>query len=255
MTQKDLGSEAHRIQQLRAVTCNQPAYNRCWVAKNPHEETRMTIYFISLEDSATVDKVLAFLEPYAPYTLGLIGNIVNSRPELVKAVKVYTSFEVDFSGTSQPHPTSTSPGDTRPSSGRVSPSPPVLFSIVILQPREQARFFCSADLKSSEPATPEEEAHVQEFFKEVIPVVAAFPLDNVDGPTPEYDINPVGVGGRGYHIGKVHEKWAPCLDPITTLRSGPLVCLIRPPPPTPPLSHQGASPPSTGQHDDENPDR
>ena len=86
---------------------------------------------------------------------------------------------------------------------------------------------CSADLKSLEPATPEEEAHVHGFFKEVVPVIAAFPLDNEDEPTPEYDISPVGVKAAGYHIGRVHE-WAPCLDPVTTRRSGSLVRFIRP---------------------------
>jgi hypothetical protein len=56
-----------------------------------------------------------------------------------------------------------------------------------------------ADLKGPEPATrPEEEAHVQEFFKEVIPIVAAFRPDNGDGPTPEFDISPVEAKGRGY---------------------------------------------------------
>jgi hypothetical protein len=49
----------------------------------------MPIYFTSLEDPTAVDNVLAFLEPYVPYTLGLIRNIVNSRPELVKAIKFY----------------------------------------------------------------------------------------------------------------------------------------------------------------------
>jgi hypothetical protein len=49
----------------------------------------MAIYFTSLEDPTLIDNVLAFLEPYVPYTLGLIGNIVNSRPELVKAIKFY----------------------------------------------------------------------------------------------------------------------------------------------------------------------
>jgi hypothetical protein len=183
----------------------------------------MPIYFTSLEDSATVDNVLAFLEPYVPYTLGLIGNIVNSRPELVRAIRVYTSFEFDFSEPIQRPP-------TIPNSNKAPSCIPALFSIIALQPREQARFFCSAELKSSEPATPEEEAHVQAFFKEVIPIVAAFTPDNKDGPTLEYDIGPVGVKGRGYHIGRTHEKWAPCLDPITIQRSGPLVCLIRPPP-------------------------
>lgn len=205
---------------------------------------RMPIYFTSLEEPTTTDNVLAFLEPYAPYTLGLIGNIVNSRPELVKTIKIYTSFDVDFSKAQvQPWCTPISPTNA---CSKV-PSPPVLFSIIALQPREQARFFCSADLKSSEPATPEEEAHVQEFFKEVIPVIAAFPPDNEDGPTPEYDINPVGIKGRGYHIGRVHEKWAPCLDPITIQRSGPLVCLIRPPPPPlpPPQDESPSSIPST----------
>ena len=178
----------------------------------------MPIYFTSLEDPATVDNVLAFLEPYVPHSLGMIGNIVNSRPELVKAIKVYTSFEVNFSN---------------PTSPTSSIEAPPLFSIIALQPREQARFFCSAELKTSDSATPEEEAHIQEFFKEVIPIIAAFTPNNQDGPTPEYDINPVGVKGRGYHIGRVHEKWCPCLDPITIVRSGPLVCLIRPPPPPP----------------------
>ena len=49
-----------------------------------------------------------------------------------------------------------------------------------------------------------------------------------------------------------HEKWAPCLNPITIQRSGPLVCLIRPPPPpppppppTPPLLPQESFPPNT----------
>ena len=198
----------------------------------------MPIYFTSL-DPTTVDNVLTFLEPYAPFTLGLIGNIANSRPNLVKAIKVYTSFEVDFTKPVQTQSTYT---DAGPGSTETA-----LFSIIALQSREQARFFCSADLKTSEPATSEEEAHVQEFFKEVIPIVAAFPPDNVDGPTPEYDINPVGMKGRGYHIWRVHEKWAPCLDPITIQRSGPLVCLIRPPPPpreafppgTPPVTQSG----------------
>jgi len=196
----------------------------------------MPVYFTSLEDPATVDNVLAFLEPYAPYTLGLIGNIVNSRPEHVKAIKVYTSFEADFT-----KPTRSQPGISD-SDGAQPFSPPALFSIIALQPREQARFFCSADLKCSEPATPKEEAHAQEFFREVIPVVAAFPPGNEDGPTLEYDINPAGVRGRGYNVGRVHEKWVPCLDPITVRRSGPLVCLIRPPSPLPLRS---GSPPST----------
>ena len=123
------------------------AYKRCWVAKiHTKDLARMPIYFTSLEDSATVGNVLAFLSPYIPYTLGLIGNIVNSRPELVEAIKVYTSFEVDFSRTSQPYSTSTSSINTRPNSYKVLSSPPALFSIIVLQPREQARFFCSADL-------------------------------------------------------------------------------------------------------------
>ena len=206
----------------------------------------MPVYCTSLEDPATVDNVLAFLEPYVPYTLGLIGNIVNSRPELVKAIKVYTSFEIDFSNPIQRPPTT-------PDLNNALPCTPALFSVIALQPREQARFFCSADLKSSEPATPEEEAHVQAFFKEVVPVVATFPPDNEDGPTLEYDINPVGVKARGYLIGRAHEKWAPCLDPITIRRSGPLVCLIRPPPP-PPSQPQGALPPSTPSATGEIPD-
>jgi len=218
----------------------------------------MPAYFTSLEDPATVDNVLAFLEPYVPYTLGLIGNIVNSRPEFVKAIKIYTSFEVDFSGTaslSQPQSTSISCTDAGFESKPQRPSPPALFSIIALQPREQARFFCSADLKTSEPATPEEEAHVQEFIKEVIPIVAAFSPDNRDGPTPEYDFSPIGVKGRGYHIGRVHEKWAPCLDPITIQRSGPLVCLIRPPPPPlPPPLPQDAPPSGTPPTTCETPD-
>jgi len=206
-----------------------------------HSTTRMPIYFTSLENPATVDNVLAFLEPYVPYTLGMIGNIVNSRPEFVKAIKVYTSFEVDFSKPPQPQPF---PTPTDPGLGSMkAPLPPVLFSVIALQPREQARYFCSADLKNSEPATQEEEAHVQEFFKEVIPIVAAFPPDNEDGPTPEYDINPIGVKRRGYLVGRVHEKWGLCLGPITIMSSGPLVCLICPPPP-PPLQPQGARPPS-----------
>ncbi|KAF9651138.1 hypothetical protein BDM02DRAFT_978122 [Thelephora ganbajun] len=206
----------------------------------------MPVYLTSLEDPITVDNVLAFLEPYVPYTLGLIGNIANSRPELVKAIKVYTSFEVDFSKAFHDQPRyaiPTSSTGAEPGSNEGSFSPPALFSIIALQPREQTRFFCSADLKGLEAATPEEEAHVQEFFKEVIPIVAAFPPDNEDGPTPEYDIDPVGVKGRGYHVGRVHEKWIPCLDPITIQRTGPLVCLTRPPPPPPPP--QGASTSST----------
>ena len=195
----------------------------------------MPIYFTSLEDPATVDNVLRFLEPYVPHTLGLIGNIVNSHPELVKAVKVYTLFEIDFSKPIQPLSTISGPNEVA--------STPALFSVIVLRPREQGRFFCSADLKSSDPATPEEEAHVQDFLEELIPVVAAFPPDNKDGPTPEYDINPVGAKGRGYHIGRVQEKWIPCLDPITILRSGPVVCFIRSPPSPSPLPH-AASPPS-----------
>ena len=158
----------------------------------------MPIYLTSLEDPVTTDNVLAFLEPYVPHSLGLIGNIVNSRPELVKAIKVCTSFEVDFSKPFrfQPLSTPTLSTDAEPGS-EVPSSPPALFSIIALQPREQARFFCSADLKSSEPATPEEEAHVQDFFKEVIPIVADFPPDNEDGPTLEFDFDPVGVKGRG----------------------------------------------------------
>jgi len=206
----------------------------------------MPIYFTPLEDPATVDNVLAFLEPYVPYTLGMIGNIVNSRPELVKAIKVYTSFEVDFGKPFQFRPftsNSTSSTDPEPGSARV-PSPPALFCIIALQPREQARFFCSTELNNSEAATPEEELHVQEFFKEVTPIVAAFLPDNEDGPTPEYDINPVGVKRRGYHVGRVHKKWGPCLDPVTIMSSGPLVCLIRPPPPPPPRQRD-TSPPRT----------
>ena len=209
----------------------------------------MPIYLTSLEDPATTDNVLAFLEPYVPYTLGLIGNIVNSRPELVKVIKVCTSFEVDFSKPFrfQPLPTPTSSTDAEPGSEAPS-SPPALFSIIALQPREQAMFFCSADLKSSEPATPEEEVHVQEFFKEVIPIVAAFPPDNEDGPASEFGFDPVGVKGRGYTIGRVHEKWVPCFDPITIQRSPRLMCLIRPPPPLgPPLQEASPSgiPPAT----------
>ena len=200
----------------------------------------MPIYLASLEDLATTDNVLAFLEPYVPHSLGLIGNIVNSRPELIKTTKVYTSFEVDFSKPSRFQPLSTPTSSTDAEPGSEAPSsPPALFSIIALQPREQARFFCSADLKSSEPATPEEEVHVQEFFKEVIHVVAAFPPDNEDGPTPEFGFDPVGVKGRGYIIGRVHEKWVPCFDPITIQRSPRLVCLIRPPLGPPP---QEASP-------------
>jgi len=117
----------------------------------------MPIYSTLLEDPTTVDNVLAFLEPYVPHTLGMIGNIVNSRPELVEVIKVYTSFEVDFTKPfrSQPLPTSNSASPTDPESGSAK-TPSELFSIIVLQPREQARFFCSADLKGSEPATPEE---------------------------------------------------------------------------------------------------
>ena len=211
--------------------------------------TRMPIYLTSLEDPATTDNVLAFLEPYVPHSLGLIGNIVNSRPELVKAIKVCTSFEVDFNKPFrfQPLSTPTSSIDDAELSSEVPSSPPALFSIIALQPREQAMFFCSADLKSSEPATPEEEAHVQEFFKGVIPIVAAFPPDNEDGPTPEFGFKPVGVKGRGYIIGRVHEKWVPCFDPITIRGSGRMVCLIRPPPLGPPLQEVSPSgtPPAT----------
>ena len=95
----------------------------------------------------------------------------------------------------------------------------------------------------------------------MIQIVAAFPSDNVDGPTPEYDINPVGVRGMGYHIGRAHEKWVPCLDPITIQQSGPLVCLICPPPPstppTPPLLPQESFPPGTSHRTspDRKPDR
>ena len=213
---------------------------------------QMPICLTSLEDPVAVDNVLAFLEPYAPYTLGLIGNIVNSRPDLVKAIRVYTSFEVDFSKPLRAQPGSPTCAGAGPGATRSPVSPPHLFSIIALQPRDQARFFCSADLRSSEPATAEEEAHVQEFFKEVIPIVAAFPPDNTDGPTPEYDILPIGAKGRGYRVGRLHGKWAPCLDPITIQRSGPLVCLIRPPPSPPPSPPPRPllrdPPPSTTSH-------
>ena len=125
----------------------------------------------------TVDNVLAFLEPYAPYTLGPIGNIVITRPEFVKAIKVYTSFEVDFSKLS------TSALPTEPDLTEAPTSPPDLSSIIALRPREQGRFFYSADLKPSEPATSEEETHVQEFFKQVIPIAAAFLPGSEGGPT------------------------------------------------------------------------
>jgi hypothetical protein len=209
-----------------------------------HRSSRMPIYFASLEDPATVDNVLAFLEPYVPHTLGLIGNIVNARAGgLVKAIKVYTSFDVDFRKPSQSPFTPTLPLESDLTEAPTSPLD--LFSIIVLRPREQGRFFCSADLKTSEPATLEEETHVQGFFKQVIPIVSAFPPDNEDGPTPEYDISPVGVKGRGYHIGRVHEKWIPCLNPITILWSGPVVCFIRPPQTSPPPLLQVVSPPGT----------
>ena len=51
----------------------------------------MLFYFALLKDPATVDSLLAFLEHYIPYTLGLIGDIVNS-PELVKAINVQRSY-------------------------------------------------------------------------------------------------------------------------------------------------------------------
>ena len=220
----------------------------------------MPICFTSLEDSTTVDNVLAFLELYVSYTLGLIGNIVNSRPQLVKAIKVYTPFEVGFSKPNQARSTSPLYTGAGSSSTDAPFSPPALFSIIAFQPREQARFFYSADLKNSEPATPNEEVHVQEFFKELIPIVATFPPDNPDGPALEFITKLVGVRGRGYHIGRVHEKWAPCLDPITIQRSGPLVCLIRPPPPSPPLPLPrevplSSAPSTTGAGHDETPDR
>jgi len=37
---------------------------------------------------------VVFLEPHVSYTLGIIGNIVNSCPELVKVIKTYTSYLV-----------------------------------------------------------------------------------------------------------------------------------------------------------------
>ena len=159
----------------------------------------MPTSFTSLEDPATVDNVLAFLEPYVPYTLGPIENIVNSRPELVKPIKFYTSFEIDLSKSIQRLPTILS-------SNRALSCTPALFSITAFQPREQARSFGSADLKSSGPATPEEEAHVQAFFWGVVPVIATFLPDNEGRATPECDISPVGAKGRGYHIGRIHGK-------------------------------------------------
>lgn len=81
---------------------------------------------------------LAFLEPCAPYTLGLIGNIVNTRPKLVKAINVRASFEADFN---EPNQLWSSP-ILSIDLVETPTSPPDLFSIVVLRPREQARFFC-----------------------------------------------------------------------------------------------------------------
>lgn len=86
----------------------------------------------------------------------------------------------------------------------------------------------------------------------MIPIVAAFPPDNEGRPTPECDIDPVGVKGRGHHIGRAHEKWAPCLSPITTQLFGPLVCLIRPPPPPPPPPQKASLPSRSPATDEKN---
>jgi hypothetical protein len=98
----------------------------------------MPIYFTSLEDPATVDNVLAFLEPYVPYTLGLIGNIVNSRPDLVGAIRVYTSFEVDFSKPLQAQPGSSTRAGAGPGATEPPFSPPPLFSIIVLRQENKA---------------------------------------------------------------------------------------------------------------------
>jgi len=56
----------------------------------------------------------------------------------------------------------------------------------------------------------------------------------------------------GTHIGRAHEKWTPCLDPVAVQRSGPrLVYLIRPPP----EASLSCDPPTPGEISDRKSDR
>ncbi|KAF9224080.1 hypothetical protein BS17DRAFT_780432 [Gyrodon lividus] len=151
----------------------------------------------------TVAALVKLLSPHAPYSLHILGTILNAGQRSMTIGNVDPSKVFLWS--------------TTPLRLSNDNPPPKLFSILIFSPiGHDFRFFCSAE-SSPEPPTKVEETHVERIFKMVRhmareespkydSVLIMKSANRGLGPTVRVDNDPPMI-----IIGGVHEKWKPCI--------------------------------------------
>lgn len=175
----------------------------------------LNLYRIDLStDSRNIlAALIKLLGPHAPYSLQILGTVLNTGP------RSSTLQDVD--------PSKVSLWSTVPL--HFDPVPtndhPALFSIITFSyQNRQFRFFCSGESQApSDPPTEAEKAHVAQVFEGL--------RDMAHEARPTYDSAIVALGGESWPrhrvdtdpsmivIGGIHEKWADVLAPMTTFQN------------------------------------
>ncbi|KIJ67905.1 hypothetical protein HYDPIDRAFT_83949 [Hydnomerulius pinastri MD-312] len=179
----------------------------------------------------TIAALVRLLSPHAPYSLHILGNILNTCPRSETIGNVDPSQVTIWSTTPLPSPTDSHDASVSPSTS------PALFSVLIFSPvSHQFRFFCSADSLDGPPKE-EEEAHVLLICRSVLHMAV------MDSPT--YDSiltrKSTGTGVRPADradcdppmivFGGIHKKWRSCLRSLAACQN-PCFRYILPPSPS-----------------------
>ena len=157
------------------------------------------LYQLNLASGGILERLSEILEPYLPFSLPVLGSLHCTGDELSSAnannpsLYVWSSFKM-----------------------RADSIPPIPFSVITYSPiyAHQFRFFCSADSSPGVPST-EEEKHVVSVMQTLVKAVA-HELVIVRGVDLKSVFRtPVEGVAPGIHIGSLHSKWVPCLQPHT----------------------------------------
>ncbi|KAG8221077.1 hypothetical protein J3R82DRAFT_2592 [Butyriboletus roseoflavus] len=162
----------------------------------------------SRDTSAALIKLLA---PHVPYSLHILGTILNTSPRGSTLQNVDAS-KVTLWSTMPLH------------SDAISTTiPPVLFSVVTFSHLDHHfRFFCSGESRTSDPPTEAEETHVKQVFERLRDIAGeARPtcdsiltvLSGSGWPRRRIDTDPPMIV-----IWAVHAKWAHVLAPMSTFQ-------------------------------------
>lgn len=166
---------------------------------------------LTTDSRDTLAVLIELLAPHVPYSLDILGTILNTVPRASTLQNVDPS-KVTLWSTIPLHSDAIS-----------TAHPPGLFSIVTFSHLDHHfRFFCSAESSTlaSDPPTEAEETHVKQVFEHL--------RDIAHEARPTYDATLTALGGWPRHridtdppmivIWAVHTKWTHVLTPMSTFQ-------------------------------------